>query len=167
MTHYGIIVDDEYNATHKRKRLTLWSGPFASVLEGEALSLPKGDGYMVTTYNGEKIRVEAPVERTSENYEEQDRAFNEALNKHRLEQIRVEIEAERISYGEIAELESLVDYIDPADTLLLQWANVEEFPEDVEVSNAIDELVAESKSVRFAKPVAAYVPNGKSVIRKR
>jgi hypothetical protein len=49
----------------------------------------------------------------------------------------------------------------------LQWANVEEFPEDVEVSNAIDELVAESKSVRFAKPVAAYVPNGKSVIRKR
>ena len=45
----------------------------------------------------------------------------------RLEYLRGEIEAERISYGEIAELESLAEHIDPGDVLLLQWAGVPEF----------------------------------------
>ena len=45
----------------------------------------------------------------------------------RLEYLRGEIEAERISYGEIAELEDLAAYIDPDDVQLLQWAGV---PED-------------------------------------
>ena len=45
----------------------------------------------------------------------------------RLEYLRGEIEAERISYGEIAELEDLATYIDPGDVQLLQWAGV---PED-------------------------------------
>lgn len=40
---------------------------------------------------------------------------------------RQEIQAERISYGEIAELQSLAPYIDPSDTLLLEWAGVPEF----------------------------------------
>lgn len=148
MTRYGIIEDYDYNATHKRKRLTLWSGPFASVREGEAYSLPKGDGYMVTLEYGDKVRVECPVERTNENYIEQDKAINDALNKHRLEYLRSQIEAERISYYEIAELAGLAEYIDTADTLLLEWAGVPEFPEDDE-------------------PVSAYRPNGKTVIRKR
>ena len=47
--------------------------------------------------------------------------------QRRLEYIRGEIIAERISNGEIAELESLAAYIDPADTLLLEWAGVEEW----------------------------------------
>ena len=46
--------------------------------------------------------------------------------KRRLEYLRKEIEAERISYGEIAELQSLAKYIDPDDVLLLQWADVPE-----------------------------------------
>ena len=46
--------------------------------------------------------------------------------KRRLDYLRKEIEAERISYGEIAELQSLVDYIDPSDVLLLEWAGVPE-----------------------------------------
>lgn len=46
--------------------------------------------------------------------------------KARLEYLRGEIEAERISYGEIAELECLRDYIDPEDTQLLEWAGVPE-----------------------------------------
>lgn len=45
----------------------------------------------------------------------------------RLEYLRGEIEAERICYGEIAELQALVEYIEPGDVLLLQWAGV---PED-------------------------------------
>lgn len=46
--------------------------------------------------------------------------------KARLEYLRGEIEAERISYGEIVELQSLAAHIDPSDVLLLQWAGVEE-----------------------------------------
>lgn len=46
--------------------------------------------------------------------------------KDRLEYLRGEIVAERISYGEIAELQSLADYIDKGDTLLLEWAGVPE-----------------------------------------
>ena len=44
----------------------------------------------------------------------------------RLEYLRGEIRAERISYGEIAELQSLAEHIDAGDVELLEWAGVEE-----------------------------------------
>ena len=44
----------------------------------------------------------------------------------RLEYLRSQIVAEQISYGEIAELQSLVEHIDDGDVLLLEWAGVEE-----------------------------------------
>jgi hypothetical protein len=50
--------------------------------------------------------------------------------KARLEYLRGEIEAERISYEEIAELQSLTEYIDKDDVQLLEWAGVEEFPNE-------------------------------------
>ena len=46
--------------------------------------------------------------------------------KKRLEYLRKEIRAERISYSEIAELQSLSKYIDDDDIELLQWAGVSE-----------------------------------------
>ena len=46
----------------------------------------------------------------------------------RLAYLRREIQAERISYMEIAELESLTEHIDPDDVLLLEWAGVPETP---------------------------------------
>ncbi len=46
--------------------------------------------------------------------------------KERLEYLRGEIIAERISYGEIAELQSLAEHIQPDDVELLQWAGVPE-----------------------------------------
>jgi len=46
--------------------------------------------------------------------------------KNRLEYLRKEIKAERISQGEIAELQSLVEYIEPGDNLLLEWSGVPE-----------------------------------------
>ena len=46
--------------------------------------------------------------------------------KDRLEYLRGEIEAERISYGEILELQSLADYIEPGDVLLSEWAGIPE-----------------------------------------
>jgi len=53
--------------------------------------------------------------------------MTDAQIKERLECLREEIEAERISYEEIAELQSLAEHIDPDDKLLLEWAGV---PED-------------------------------------
>lgn len=44
----------------------------------------------------------------------------------RLKYLRGEIIAERISYDEIAELQSLKRYIDKNDVQLLEWAGVEE-----------------------------------------
>lgn len=47
--------------------------------------------------------------------------------KKRLEEIRKSIQAENVSYGELAELQSLVDFIDGDDVELLEWTGV---PED-------------------------------------
>jgi hypothetical protein len=44
----------------------------------------------------------------------------------RLEYLRLELRAERISYGELAELQSLAPFIDPSDTELLEAAGVPE-----------------------------------------
>jgi len=46
--------------------------------------------------------------------------------KERLEYLRGEIEAERISYGELVELQDLSEHIEDGDVLLLQWAGVPE-----------------------------------------
>ena len=46
--------------------------------------------------------------------------------KQRLEYLRQELKAERISLGEIVELQSLVDYIDRDDVELLEAAGVPE-----------------------------------------
>lgn len=50
--------------------------------------------------------------------------------QERLEYLRSTIEAEDISYGELSELASLAEYIDPFDVVLLEWAGVPEFPEE-------------------------------------
>ena len=55
--------------------------------------------------------------------------------RERLEYLRREIRAERISYGELAELQGLAEHIDPGDVELLEWAGVPEFPEEEEVAD--------------------------------
>jgi hypothetical protein len=55
---------------------------------------------------------------------------NKNTIKERLEYIRGESRAERISYGEIAELQSLTEHIEPGDTELLELAGVPEFQEN-------------------------------------
>lgn len=82
MTNYGVMTDYEYNATHKRDRLTIWSAPFMSTREGEAYSLPKGDGYMITLEYGAKLRVACPTPRNDTNYVEIDAAINVAMNDY-------------------------------------------------------------------------------------
>lgn len=49
--------------------------------------------------------------------------------KQLLEYLRQQIINENISYSEIAQLQSLAPFIDPGDTLLLEWAGVPEFNE--------------------------------------
>lgn len=50
--------------------------------------------------------------------------------KKRLEYLRQEIRAERISYGEIAELQNLAKDIPEDDAELLEWAGVREVLEE-------------------------------------
>lgn len=51
----------------------------------------------------------------------------------RLEYLRGEIDAQRISWGELAELQSLAPHIDKhADPDLAQWAGIPEFGDDDE-----------------------------------
>jgi len=47
--------------------------------------------------------------------------------KDRLEYLRGEIEAERISWGELVELQSLAEHIEPGDVQLLEAAGVPEW----------------------------------------
>ena len=48
------------------------------------------------------------------------------MPRSRLEYLRGEIKAERISYGELAELRALSKYIDSDDVLLREWAGLKE-----------------------------------------
>jgi hypothetical protein len=52
--------------------------------------------------------------------------MNAQTIQERLEELRAEIQAQRISYGEIAELQGLAEHIDPSDVELLEWAGVPE-----------------------------------------
>lgn len=79
---FGVATDYEYTATHKRERITVWSGAFYSVFEAEGYSLPGGRGYMLTTYNGDKVRVTCAAPRTEANYLEADSAVSAALTEH-------------------------------------------------------------------------------------
>lgn len=49
----------------------------------------------------------------------------------RLEYLRKELRAERISYGELVELESLREFIDPSDVELLEASGQPEFKEEI------------------------------------
>jgi len=48
----------------------------------------------------------------------------------RLEYLRGELRAERLSYGELAELQGLAEHIAEGDVELLEAAGVPEFPEE-------------------------------------
>lgn len=57
-------------------------------------------------------------------------AYRQGFIETRLEYLRTQIKAEKISTGELIELQGLADHIDRGDVLLLQWAGVPEFDED-------------------------------------
>lgn len=67
----------------------------------------------------------------------------------RLEYLRQELRAERISYSELAELQALAPHIDPGDVELLEAASVPEYDdteaESVSISD-MDDLVARASA---------------------
>ena len=70
-----------------------------------------------------------------------DAAIKEIIMPHirgRLEYLRGELEAERISYEELAELQSLVEYIEPDDVQLLEAAGVPECREITRVTPLLE-----------------------------
>jgi len=50
--------------------------------------------------------------------------------RERLAYLHVVIEEERISWGELAELQDLAPHIDPGDVLLREWAGLPEFEDE-------------------------------------
>jgi hypothetical protein len=56
--------------------------------------------------------------------------MSEAQIAERLEYLRGELRAQRISYGELAELEGLADHISADDVELLEAAGVPEFADE-------------------------------------
>ena len=78
---YGVMTDYEYNSEHKRERISVWSGQFMGTWEADGYSLPGRNGYMLTTYNGDKVRVTCPM-RDESTYQEVDAAISFALNAH-------------------------------------------------------------------------------------
>lgn len=52
--------------------------------------------------------------------------------KERLEYLRGELRAERISWGELHELQALAAYVEPGDVELLEAAGVPEFEKEAD-----------------------------------
>lgn len=53
------------------------------------------------------------------------------MSTPRLEELRTSLRAESISWGELYELQTLADQIDPGDVELLEAAGLPEFPDDL------------------------------------
>ncbi len=91
--------------------------------------IPKELEYDTTWERAEILWFEffySPFNKSTEPEYECIEAFLKSKVEARLEELRAEIIAERISMGEILELQSLVKFIDSGDVLLLEWAGVEE-----------------------------------------
>jgi len=80
----------------------------------------------MTEYKNLKDAIEG-IKLNLQKKREKRESDRKSLIKARLEYLREQIKAESISYDEIAELQSLADYIEPGDIELLEWAGV---PED-------------------------------------
>lgn len=66
--------------------------------------------------------------------------------KKRLEYLRKELRAERISYGELAELQSLAPHIDPSDIELREAAGMPENP-DTYIANDTGRTPSQSEEL--------------------
>ena len=78
---YGVTTN--YDKTlFGREVINVWSGSFMSGWEAEGVALPKGDGYMLKTYNGDKLRVTCEAPRTDDNFMRVDEAISDAMKRY-------------------------------------------------------------------------------------
>lgn len=63
--------------------------------------------------------------------------------KKRLEELRQTLRDENMSYGELIELQSLIEFIEPGDVELLEAAGVPEFNEDSVICDVTGETMDE------------------------
>ena len=111
------VAGDIYQAENDRDAV-------AKALESESVLFGENvDGWRAFEYRDD-WGPGREVKATPEDY------TTDAHIKRRLEDLRKAIRAENISYGELAELQSLAEHIEPGDVELLEWAGVPEFPED-------------------------------------
>jgi hypothetical protein len=75
-----------------------------------------------------------------------------------LEYLRGEIDAERISQGELAELQALAAHIDPSDVQLLEWAGVPEHPETSDDAWTIRDLIRALETIAEQSPGGYEMP---------
>jgi hypothetical protein len=74
----------------------------------------------------------------------------------RLEYLRGEIDAERISMSELIELQNLTEHIDPGDVHLLEWAGVPEHPEASEDALTIRDLIRALETIAEQSSSSGY-----------
>ncbi|MCL4414797.1 MAG: hypothetical protein M1522_08655 [Actinobacteria bacterium] len=75
----------------------------------------------------------------------------------RLEYLRGELRAERISYGELFELQTLAHRINPGDVELLEAAGVPEYPDEVEYTVAVSNIFTATGPVDAVRQMAEWL----------
>ena len=93
-----------------------WQGGAYTVIIG------KDDQFMIKHSGGNCVGL-------TDEYKPIDFFISKSYEKMRLEYLRGELRAGNMSYGELAELQSLVKFIDEDDVELLEAAGVPEFDE--------------------------------------
>lgn len=107
----------------------------------------------------EVVDANAFLESVGMTKEEFDRPIKESIHKARLEYLRGQLNAESISYGELQELQSLVEYIAPDDVQLLEAAGVPEHDESP-VVGAVTTIDLTPTWAETAQMVARLFING-------
>jgi hypothetical protein len=109
----------QYQGNHHQEEIMTITEPLAWP-EGHftSVGIPVKDGYFLSRC---KCGAERLITSLQEGWAWSSQHQKEAWQP-RLEELRAAIDAENISWGEIAELQSLVEFIEPGDWELLAWA---------------------------------------------
>ena len=124
--YMGFAIED--NRDYKNGELRSWIG-----------YTENGNTYQVDTTKAPTLEI--LKEETQRYHLKQHNGYGERIAKRRLEHLRAELRAERISYSELAELQSLKEYIDSSDVELLEAAGVPEHCEHVDFADTLDGYV--------------------------
>lgn len=123
----------------------------------ERTGLPITSNYELIAFNNAYYKL-SPQDAETFGYWYDNLKPKKVAIKQRLEELRKELRAERISTGELLELQSLIPYIDKGDVELLEAAGVPEFEEELpsEDTYYIEYLNAAKRHARDRAEFANY-----------